>query len=271
MHQTPIKSTPTSDVTAYSLLCAYTNHSILCLCLHRIIIDKPWIFCDIGAFLFFILPQNVILFLKENMTTAHYLSMEEPSELFVNDFVDYRYDNGRYILCKIMAKDWEQNIIKLHPMSRPMRDMRYDKFCNITDEYTRLAPARSVSFRKIQSKQHVFANLKVGDCIDVNPVYLSGHEGWKVGKICKLDRHSSQVKVLYRNDNDGRDYSYWVHLESINEVAEFRTKTKDLDDEKSKAAIEPVKDVGKHESSPFSMDMNYGGQSSMHFCPLVLQ
>ena len=75
----------------------------------------------------------------------HYDSMNEPSLLQINDTVDYRFDNGRYILCKIIEKDSQQNIIKLRPVGLEANDTKHDQLCNINHGYTKLAPPRSVS------------------------------------------------------------------------------------------------------------------------------
>ena len=55
-------------------------------------------------------------------------------------------------------------------------------------------------------------------------VTYSGHEGWKHGRIIKMDTSSSQVKVLYFNDKDHYNYSYWFHIEDSMEFAPFQSK-----------------------------------------------
>merc|ERR1712228_479708 len=160
---------------------------------------------------------------------AHFTNIEEPLGLAVNDFVDYRYENGRYLLCKIIAKSIElKNMMLLHPVGKPIYDTKYDRLVDIYEEYYKLAAAKSVCLKKIQSKTHIFSSLHINDYIDINP-YCNGHDGWKNGKIIKLDNNSSQIKVVYHNDVDNKNYSYWVHMLNNAEVAEFRSKCNNLD------------------------------------------
>ena len=155
---------------------------------------------------------------------GHYPNVDIPLSLEVNDFVDYRYENGRYLLCKIIAKSQQlNNMMLLHPVGKPIYDTKYDRLVNIFEEYYKLAPARSVCLRQIAAS-HSFSSLRINDYVDINP-YCNGrdHEGWKNGKIIKLDSHSSQIKVVYHLDADGKNYSFWVHLMNGDEVQEFRS------------------------------------------------
>ena len=80
----------------------------------------------------------------------------------VNECVDYRYENGRYLLCKIIAKSQQlNNMMLLHPVGKPIYDTKYDRLVDIYEEYYKLSPAKSICLRKIRSKTHIFYNLKV--------------------------------------------------------------------------------------------------------------
>ena len=150
---------------------------------------------------------------------AHFAEMSIPLRLRVNDFVDYRYENGRYLLCKVIAKSQQlSNMMLLHPVGKPIYDTKYDRLVNIYEEYAKLAAARSVCLRKI-APSHSFSSLAINDYVDINP-HCNGHRGWKNGKIIKLDCHSSQIKVVYHHEGDGKNYSFWVHLMNKDEVAE---------------------------------------------------
>ena len=80
----------------------------------------------------------------------HFTTMDEPLKLRIGDTVDYRYENGLFMLSTIIENNVNYNnqIIKLHPFGRPMTNTKYDRYCNILDEYTKLAPAKSISCRK---------------------------------------------------------------------------------------------------------------------------
>ena len=163
---------------------------------------------------------------QNNISLPHHLSMDDLSNLKVGDMVDYRFENGRFILMKIVEKNssYNNHVIKLHPFVRPINDQKYDKICNVFQEYEKLAAAKSVSLRKIKDAKHIFSGLKVNDQIDINPLYRDGHEGWKKGTILKFDPNSSQIKVSYHHGTDSKNYSYWFHLENVDEIAPFQTK-----------------------------------------------
>eukprot|EP01083_Nonionella_stella_P269464 911758_1 len=61
---------------------------------------------------------------KEQEFRPHYMNIEEPLKLHLNDFVDYRYENGRYLLCKIIGKAQVTNMMLLHPVGKPIYDTK---------------------------------------------------------------------------------------------------------------------------------------------------
>eukprot|EP01084_Bolivina_argentea_P273049 465034_1 len=177
----------------------------------------------------------------------HYMNTEEPLKLNVNDFIDYRYENGRFVLCKVIAKSETLNsMLLLHPCGKPMHDTKHDRLIDIYEEYHKLAPSKSICLKKIQSKKHIFYNIKVNDYIDINPVWKNGHQGWKNAKIVKLDTHSSQVKASYYNKHDNKYHLYWVHLENKLEVAPYKKHNNDIDNkvDESNKSQNPYLDSG---------------------------
>eukprot|EP01083_Nonionella_stella_P087651 243910_1 len=168
---------------------------------------------------------------KDTVFIPHFASKKHALQLNVGDGVDYRYNNGRFILCRILQKRNGNNscILKLHPMGRVISDTKYDKTCDIYEDYIKLATAKSISLRRIKSPKHIFYNIQIDNYIDINPLYKPGHEGWKSGRVIKQDPNSSQIKVLYHNESDNRNYTYWVHLQNCDEVAEFRSKCTKVD------------------------------------------
>eukprot|EP01084_Bolivina_argentea_P157821 275009_1 len=167
---------------------------------------------------------------KDSTIAYHFASVTEALELRIYDRVDYRCEDGRFILCCIVEKNIMDNnhIIKLKPVSysfhTPLLDEKCFKYCNINLEYTKLAVAHSISSLTIP-QLHVFSALEVNDYLDVNPLDRPGHKGWKTGKIVKMEGNSAQIEVLYYNDFGNTGYTYWFNLLNVEEVAEFRTKT----------------------------------------------
>eukprot|EP01083_Nonionella_stella_P153989 495527_1 len=166
---------------------------------------------------------------QEDPFVPHYPKLDEPLCLKVNDYVDYRYENGRYLLCKIIAKSVELNhMMLLHPVGKPIHDTKYDRLVDIYQDVYKLSPAKSICLRKIKLPSHKLYRLRVGDYIDINP-FCNGHNGWKNGKIIKLDPNSSQIKAVYHNETDNKNYSFWFHLLNTLEVAVFRSRCNNVD------------------------------------------
>ena len=154
---------------------------------------------------------------------GHFKGIESLLSLKVNDCIDYRFENGQYLLCKVIAKSQQNgNMISVHPVSKSIHETKYHRLVNIEHEYLKLAPPRSVSLCKVASS-HPFSNLRTNDYVDINP-YCNGHEGWRNGKTIKVDGNSSQIKVLYRNDSDGEYHSFWIPITHNHELATFGAK-----------------------------------------------
>eukprot|EP00485_Elphidium_margaritaceum_P001514 CAMPEP_0202686174 /NCGR_PEP_ID=MMETSP1385-20130828/1972_1 /ASSEMBLY_ACC=CAM_ASM_000861 /TAXON_ID=933848 /ORGANISM="Elphidium margaritaceum" /LENGTH=695 /DNA_ID=CAMNT_0049340699 /DNA_START=83 /DNA_END=2167 /DNA_ORIENTATION=- len=158
---------------------------------------------------------------------AHFNNANEAMEYVrTHHAIDFRFENGRYILCKIIDKQLSPNApqqtrILLHPASQPLSEMKHNKYCAVYTEFHRLAPQKSVTLRSMPP-DHPLSSIQVDDLIDFNPMYKKGHEGWKHGQIIKLDGSSSQVKVMYYAKQE--NHSYWVHLENKYEAALHNTQ-----------------------------------------------
>eukprot|EP01084_Bolivina_argentea_P130848 231002_1 len=155
---------------------------------------------------------------------AHFGSADELLEyLNYSNLIDYRFDNGRYVLCRIIEKDlFNEYKILLHPASQPLGMTKHNKYCYIYQEYMHLAIAKSITLRKVSRASHALYSIGVDAPIDINPLHKQGHQGWKHGQIIKLDDDSAQAKVSYYLKN--KNHCYWIHLENAEEAAPFNTK-----------------------------------------------
>lgn len=155
-----------------------------------------------------------------------YESIRDVLCLKAHDVVDYRFENGRYILCKVVQIESTSKVAELHPLGEPDSVTKHNRHCSIYTEYRhhKLAKPRSISLRVLKNSAHPLFGSALDDYIDVNPMHKHGHYGWRHGRIIKMDSKSSQVKVLYFHEREKTNCSYWFHLENGNEVAAFRTK-----------------------------------------------
>ncbi len=64
---------------------------------------------------------------------------------------------------------------------------------------------------------HRLKNLKIGDWIDINPIYID--PGWKPGQIKNV--YNGQIHVAFMDSVTKRDILYWVHLDNEIECKEF--------------------------------------------------
>ena len=154
---------------------------------------------------------------------AHFPSSQSAvNYLATNDLIDYRYANGRYILCRIVDRSGSQ--IRVHPASLPPSNRKHDEWCSVDLQFHRLAVARSVTLRPLSASppQHPLRGLQCDELIDVNPRHRRGHDGWKHGQIIKREGHSGQIKVLYFHRNE--HHSLWVHFENVDEAAPFNSR-----------------------------------------------
>lgn len=91
--------------------------------------------------------------------------------------VDYRYENGRYLLCEIQSvsiNNHQHIILSLHPLGVSVSNTKYDRICNLFHEYFKIRPPKSVSLRMMSSKNHSMNNIAIDCYVDVNPVHRKG-------------------------------------------------------------------------------------------------
>eukprot|EP01084_Bolivina_argentea_P267068 453223_1 len=142
--------------------------------------------------------------------TPH-MTIDEACNLKVEDEIDFMMQNGKFILCKVTGKKGNKIIFD-------------KKSVDCTKEIHKLAKAHSISKRRAQCL--TLRQVKVGDQVDINPVY-SSHPGWKSGIIVGRDGLSSgQVNVSYGvwNNNQKSTCYYWVHLDNTHQVMRHGAK-----------------------------------------------
>eukprot|EP01083_Nonionella_stella_P032547 89104_1 len=139
-----------------------------------------------------------------------HMSLDEATQLNVNDSVDYRLSTGQCVLVTITAKSGTNLTIKYN-------DWEYS--CDYSTNLQRFAKPESISKRSA----HRFEELKLqkDDLVDINPIIA--HPGWKPAVIKKMDALSGQIQVQYEHDN--KNYIYWTHLDNEQEIAPITSKT----------------------------------------------
>jgi len=161
---------------------------------------------------------------------GHFDKIEDALKLQVDDAVDFRYENGRYIVCKVLSKTREQTcghwVLLLHPLGEPLSVEKHNRYCTAQIELHRLAAPKSVSLRKLRVKSHPMSSVQIDDYVDINPLCETGPDqyGWTHGRIIKMDATSAQIKVVFFNEAAHRHEAQWVHLEDEQEVAPFKSK-----------------------------------------------
>ena len=161
---------------------------------------------------------------------AHFPSPHDTLTLRVGDTVDYRFENGRFILCRITDILSDAATLTLHPLTEPQSTTRHDRQCHRRHDYRRLAPPRSVSLRQLTSAQHPLYGLAIDDYVDIHPPQPQAQaaRGWTTGRIIKTESKSGQIKVLYADEHGLNNRSRWVHLENALEVAPKHTKCRSV-------------------------------------------
>ena len=91
--------------------------------------------------------------------------------------VDYRYENGRFLLCEIQSikqNYHEHTVLSLHPMGLSVHNTKHDRVCNLYHQYHRIRAPKSVSLRTISSKSHSMNNVHIDSYVDINPIHRKG-------------------------------------------------------------------------------------------------
>ena len=153
------------------------------------------------------------------------MSLERISKLKVGDELDHRYPNGKFEPAKVMAVDSDRSVqLKYANISSTVDPWRY---YSKPSELQQFAEKGSVSVRPA----HRMMNIKVGDKVDINPIYfVAEHSGWKAGIITNLDDKSGQVRVKYKHGIvKPKVCYYWTHLDNIDEIGEYESMVVHID------------------------------------------
>eukprot|EP01084_Bolivina_argentea_P047706 87928_1 len=146
--------------------------------------------------------------------SSNFLSITEADQLKPDDMIDFRKDDGKFILVKISQK--QNSFLLLESIGI---NNKYNKWCNYKIELHRFAKPYSISTRQAHTLKH----LQTNDFIDVSspfqiPIYQ--YSEWKYAQIIQFDDNSDQIKVrLFYNE-----HTFWTHLDNKSEVALFRSK-----------------------------------------------
>ncbi|ETO34368.1 HECT-domain (ubiquitin-transferase) [Reticulomyxa filosa] len=141
------------------------------------------------------------------------MTFEEAERLRPTEKVDHRDEVGRYLLAMIRKKEGTRLLVHYEGW-----DNKWDIWSDYSKELNRFAVAESISHKPNTRLQQ----LQVGSYVDINPILR--HPGWKTGQIRRMDKHSGQVQVLYKEST--QEFLCWTHLNNPQEIAPFMTKTK---------------------------------------------
>jgi len=172
--------------------------------------------------------------LEEIQFYKPHISLEAARRLKVGDYIDHRDDVGKSLGSCIRGINPENGKFIIH--YEGWAD-KWDTESDPIKELWRFSKYRTLSQRQVYRKDLQY--LQEGDMIDIYP---RNHPGWKGGTIRRLDinkktrkRTSGQVQVQYKAEDIKarsknlkpklKDYLYWVHLDNLDEVAPFPTKS----------------------------------------------
>jgi len=149
--------------------------------------------------------------------------------LRVNDHIDHRDNVGRFATAIIVAVDPQRQKVKLHYIGW---QSKWDLWCDVSskDNQIRFCCAGAISTRRLHRAE--FRGLDLKDLHvkcrlarywyhnhpDVDP---DGRE-WRSAQIKRVDKHSGQVQLVVRIGE--KDYLWWVHLDSVDEVKPSRAQ-----------------------------------------------
>eukprot|EP01083_Nonionella_stella_P080927 222622_1 len=143
-----------------------------------------------------------------------YMNQEQIDLIAVNDKLDHRNDEGKFIGAVVLNKQ-DATVTLQYDEVDDMKDVIVTENIENVSKFGRY---HSISKRKA----HHFTNLMEEDYIDINTSY-NNHEGWRYGEIIKIDDLSGQVQVGYLDDDD--EYQeLWTHLDNEDEVATVGSK-----------------------------------------------
>eukprot|EP01083_Nonionella_stella_P267256 902997_1 len=153
---------------------------------------------------------NVIV---DNGFVLH-MTLDEASQLRVNDMVDHRDIEGCFVSAKVIG----QTGTALH-LHYPGWDDKWNVWNDYNTELYKFAKHKSIS----QRPRHRLFALKINDFVDVNPCE---HKGWRIGKVEEIDL--GQVKITYDIDDERNEVSRsvtWAHIDNRKEIEALHTFT----------------------------------------------
>eukprot|EP01083_Nonionella_stella_P140141 429089_1 len=146
------------------------------------------------------------------------MTLDTVMQLSVGDKIDYRDSFGRFLSATVLEKNG--STLKIHCDRWVCGD---DVWSDINTELHRFAPVGSISLRP--SHRPYFSALKKGDYVD----FGNGQSNWKAATIIGFDtKHKSgQVQVRYHDQQPANLNLYWTHLDNVDEIAPFATKSRE--------------------------------------------
>ena len=169
------------------------------------------------------------------------MSLDEASKLQVGDKIDFSDTMRLFYSATIIKKQSTKFKIQFDGFSK-----------NTSSDYKqqlyRFAKHGSISSRPA----HRLKNLRIGDCVDINPLRKHSDLGWTSGKIMQFIDDSGQIQVNY--EYKGTTYTYWVHLDNQAEIDRENThiqssgkKRKIMDDDGPSKKKQKIDDIDINE------------------------
>lgn len=167
-----------------------------------------------------------------------HLNKNEIDKLCINDHIDYRQDNGKWIKMKIinLIKTPKKNYYKVILAHDENDENKAPQIIDgkIDDILHRIARYGSITDRK----GHRLLNIQPGEYVDVQPYlqYPVKHK-WHWGVIREID--NGQVMICW--EIYGRNNLYWTHLDNDKELApRYTHKKRENKRERNKLMIPPI-------------------------------
>ena len=156
-------------------------------------------------------------------------SINELNKIRINDKIDYRNDNGKFVEGIVIETNDNDTILKIK-YKNDVEDDDDDNEIEIEMDYTqqqyrdKLGKYGRISKRKANR----FIDLDEEDYVDILPIF-NGDNGWRYGEIIEdgIDANSGQVLIGYYND-DKQYAEMWTHLDNQYEIAAVGTKCNQL-------------------------------------------
>ena len=142
-----------------------------------------------------------------------HMSIEEVNNLQINDKIDHRNKNGKFVKAIIINKIGSKCYIHYEG-----EDETHTITSDCIQRRRRFAKYGSISSRPAGSR---LAHLSIESPVDINP--LLAHPGWTCGTIQNMDDESGQVQVKVYNVNNLK--SYWTHLDNSDEIDIYGIKS----------------------------------------------